>query len=208
MRVLTTNERASTFWGACGAIKTDVFHLAGGFNTDYSQPSIEDIEFGYRLVSKGKRIRLIKHIQVSHLKRWEFWSMLKTDVICRALPWSRLILQRNGVPWDLNISLSARISTVTTSILAFLSLLCLGVEIPYCSYLVLFCCGLLLLLNRGGYGFPLRKKGFVFMIRAIPLHWLYFFYSGVVFAYAIFKYRILTPCMQRSKTAIYDNHRN
>jgi len=41
-----SNETASTFWGACGAIKSETFHLCGGFNTEYQQPSIEDIELG------------------------------------------------------------------------------------------------------------------------------------------------------------------
>ena len=48
------NTNASTFWGACGAIRRDVFISSGGFNESYTLPCIEDIELGYRL--KRERI--------------------------------------------------------------------------------------------------------------------------------------------------------
>ena len=37
-----------TFWGACGAIRRDVFLSIGGFDERYSRPAIEDIELGGR----------------------------------------------------------------------------------------------------------------------------------------------------------------
>ena len=42
-------EEASTFWGACGAIRRNVFEEVGRFDERYCQPSIEDIDLGYRL---------------------------------------------------------------------------------------------------------------------------------------------------------------
>src|SRR4030067_1039001 len=42
----TSNENASTFWGACGVIWKDIFMSLGGYDENYSQPSIEDIELG------------------------------------------------------------------------------------------------------------------------------------------------------------------
>src|SRR4029079_757083 len=48
---VTANENASTFWAGCGAIERDLFLKLGGFDTDrYRDPSIEDIELGYRVV--------------------------------------------------------------------------------------------------------------------------------------------------------------
>ena len=49
----TSNEIASTFWGACGAIRKDVFRRLGGFDERYKRPSIEDIELGLRLKEGG-----------------------------------------------------------------------------------------------------------------------------------------------------------
>ena len=57
-------EEASTFWSGCGVIRRDVFLECGGFSSRYTLPSIEDIELGYALKSRGHRIRLEKSLQV------------------------------------------------------------------------------------------------------------------------------------------------
>ena len=36
-----------------------------------------------------------KQLQGTHLKRWTLRSVIWTDVTCRAIPWSRLILETN-----------------------------------------------------------------------------------------------------------------
>src|SRR5690606_2894151 len=79
-----SNETFSSFWGACGAVRRQLFLEAGGFDESYGQPSIEDIEFGYRITEAGHQIRLVKSMQVKHLKRWAVWQMIKTDVFSRA----------------------------------------------------------------------------------------------------------------------------
>ena len=63
-------EKASTFWGACGAIRRDVFIQMSGFDERYWTPWGEHIELGSRLVQHGYTIRLHKELQVKHLKRW------------------------------------------------------------------------------------------------------------------------------------------
>ena len=73
----TGHEDASTFWCGCGAIRRAVFLDTGGFNGGFGDPSIEDIEFGYRLRRAGRRIRLAKDVQVTHLKRWTAPSLLR-----------------------------------------------------------------------------------------------------------------------------------
>ena len=67
----TGREEASTFWAACGAIRRGVFLALGGFDERYREPSIEDIELGYRLTQAGHRVRLRKTLQVKHLKHWD-----------------------------------------------------------------------------------------------------------------------------------------
>ena len=99
---------ASTFWGACGAICRDVFLSLGGFDESYRQPSIEDIELGYRLKQAGYRIKLCKTLQVKHLKHWGVVSLLKADFFYRALAWTQLILRNGKLINDLNLQLSSR----------------------------------------------------------------------------------------------------
>ena len=174
------SEDASTFWGACGAIRRDVFLSIGGFDEGYGRPSVEDIELGYRLRKAGHRIRLCKSLQVKHLKRWDVVSMLKADFFQRALPWTEIILRERKFINDLNIGMSERASVMLT----FLLLIFLVVS--YWQPLALAAAGvmalILLILNAPLYRFFLKKRGFQFTIQSIPWHWLYFFYSGVAFA--------------------------
>ena len=105
------NREASTFWAGCGAIRRSVFEKIGGFGSKrFSRPSIEDIELGYCLRQAGYRILLDKGLQGTHLKRWNLYSLIRTDISCRALPWSRLILESKRLPDDLNLKIGQRVS--------------------------------------------------------------------------------------------------
>ncbi len=50
----------------------------------------------------------------------------------------------------------------------------------------------LLTLNRALYGFFLRERGPRFLLRVLPLHWLYFAYSALSFAYRLAAHRLGT----------------
>ncbi len=175
----TSFEEASTFWGACGAIRRDIFLTLGGFNERYRRPSVEDIELGYRLKREGHRIKLSKTIQVKHLKRWNFFSLLRSDIFDRALPWTDLILREHRLINDLNLRTSSRISILL--IYGLLGSL-VGVKwwlgfIPIAGILAF----MLLVMNGSLYRFFEQKCGLMFAIRAIPTHWFYFFYCGFGF---------------------------
>ncbi|MCF6158967.1 MAG: glycosyltransferase family 2 protein [wastewater metagenome] len=106
----TSYNEANIFWAGCGAVRKEVFREVGGFNTvQYTKPSIEDVELGLRIsrISKqGYRILLIKELQVKHLKRWGVYSLLYTDIFCRAIPWTNLILTSQKMPKGLNLKKS------------------------------------------------------------------------------------------------------
>jgi glycosyltransferase involved in cell wall biosynthesis len=114
-------ERASTFWSGCGAIKRKLFLEQSGFSEQFGRPAIEDIELGYRLIRAGCKITLDRAIQVTHLKRWTFWNLVKTDILDRGIPWTELILRDRFMPNDLNLHLSQRVSVVLVLILVVLS---------------------------------------------------------------------------------------
>lgn len=172
-------EEASTFWGACGAIRRDVFVARGGFSDRYRTPSVEDIELGYRLKQSGARIKLCKTLQVTHLKRWTASLMLRTDLLQRAIPWTLLILSRSRLTNDLNLRTRERISVATAMVLA----LALAAGAWWHSlFFVAPAAGVLLVgLNARFYAFCFRKRGFWFMCKSLPWHWLYFLYSGIGF---------------------------
>lgn len=99
-------------------MRKNVFLELNGYDyKKFAEPSIEDIELGYRMREKGYKIRLDKDLQVTHLKHWGWYSMIKTDIFNRAMPWSRLILQTKSLPEDLNLRISDRVSTALVGIL-------------------------------------------------------------------------------------------
>ena len=190
---------ADTFWAGCGAVRRRIFSELGGFDGDkYPVPSIEDIELGYRMRQKGYRITLDKGIEVKHLKHWHWRSMIRTDIFNRALPWSKLIIETGMMPRDMNLSISDRMSTVLAGLLSLILLaIILGLSGPYGSGItfVLVIAALaivtaLLTLNRGLYGFFLRKRGLRFTLLAIPMHFLYYLYCGASFAVCWIQNRI------------------
>lgn len=82
--------KTGVFWGAFGIVRRSAYFDAGGFDPSYSQASVEDIDLGYRLFHKGYRIVLRPEVQVTHLKKWSLWGMIRTDVFLRAKPWALL----------------------------------------------------------------------------------------------------------------------
>lgn len=182
-----SNAEASTFWAGLGAIRRETFFEMSGFDCkQFAVPSIEDIELGVRLRAAGHRILLAKEIQAKHLKKWEAISILKTDIFCRALPWSKLILTNQGLINDMNLKTNDRLSAVLVGLSVAL--------VPFIFWkpllLVLLAVFLLaiLFLNRKIFGFFVKKKGILFAALAFPWQLLYFFYSGVVFVFCWLRY--------------------
>ncbi len=190
---------AFTFWGGCGAIRKKVFEEMGGFNQKrYTKPSIEDIDLGCRIRKKGYRILLDKDMQVKHLKKWEFISMLRTDIFQRAIPWSRLILETKFMPKGLNLQTAHKASSIFVALMILvMPFLFFGhtkfFNIPVAPAAGLFLSFLFvgyLFLNRKLYNFYARRKGLRFMMQVIPLHILYYLYSGISFVFCWVTYRI------------------
>jgi glycosyltransferase involved in cell wall biosynthesis len=173
-------EDASTFWSGCGAIRREAFLSLNGFDAAYTRPSIEDIELGYRVVAAGGRIRLAKHIQVKHLKRWTFLNILQTDIRDRALPWTQLIVRTGRLPNDLNLQTASRVSAVC--VYALLLILGIGMWQPLVLLGAALPVALLLLCNQRLYSFFLAQRGLRFLLCTLPMHWLYYGYSALVFS--------------------------
>ncbi|MDY6936022.1 MAG: glycosyltransferase family 2 protein [Cyanobacteriota bacterium] len=194
----TSSEEATTFWGACGAVRRDIFLQVGGFDESYRAACIEDIELGYRLKRHGHSIKLCKDIQVKHLKRWEVFSLLKADIFYRALPWTALMLRERQLKNDLNLQTSSRVSVL------FVYSLFLTVALAWASPSVLALLPaiaiLLVIVNLPVYQFFHRTRGLPFTFRVIPWHWFYYFYSGLAFSIGTLRHgwQQLKPVIVRS----------
>lgn len=180
-------SEASTFWGACGAVQREVFFETGGFDERFTRPSIEDIELGYRLKKSGHRIRLLKNLQVKHLKEWRFMSLLKSDIFDRAIPWTRLILKQKRIPSDLNLKITDRISCL--AVFGLIMSLPFTFMNRWLWIVAGVCLSLIIILNKDLYLYFLRLRGVVFAVKSMLFHWLYLCYSGLSFMFGKMSHR-------------------
>jgi GT2 family glycosyltransferase len=172
-------EEASTFWAGCGAVRSRAFRDVGGFDEGYADPSIEDIELGARLIRAGHAIRLVKDLQVKHLKRWRLGEMLATDLWRRAVPWTELMLRDGQMVNDLNVKTRDRISVL----LAFVPLAVLPGAWAWPSLLGVGAGAMIVLavLNARLFRFFQRRRGLSFAVGAIPLYWVFLVICGLGF---------------------------
>ena len=188
----TGARHASTFFSGCGAIRRDVLLAHGGFDESYDRPAVEDIELGYRLIRASCKIELDPDLLVTHLKRWTFLDLIRSDIFDRAIPWTELILRERSMPDDLNLRTAQRASVLLTFLLVALVPLGaweLTLAAPSSGHLfggaALIVLAAVLALNGAFYRFLARRRGLGFAVAAIPLQLLYHLYSGASFGYAV-----------------------
>jgi glycosyltransferase involved in cell wall biosynthesis len=172
--------KSTSFWGACSAIKKDIFNSVGGFSESFNRPSIEDIELGYRINKHGYLVRLEPSIQVEHLKKWTFFELIHSDLFDRALPWSKLVLADRSSDSDLNLKFRFKLS----SILSIVLLSSIVTKIPS---LVLFISSLIcyIALNFPFYKLCYHYFGLYFCLKASLAQYLYYIYSVSIFSFAV-----------------------
>jgi hypothetical protein len=166
-----------TFWSGCGAMRRDLFLAFGGFDEGrYHRPAIEDIELGTWVKAAGYRLILDRRIQAKHLKRWTFWSLVKSDIFDRGIPWIRLMWRAGASADTLNVTPSQRLSVALAWLTALL--LALAGVWPFTGAMAGLSALWLSFLNLDFYRYFLRRRGLWFTLRVLPLHWLYFWYCG------------------------------
>lgn len=179
----TSLREAETFWAGCGAMLLSVFREAGGFDEGFAKPSIEDIELGMRLRQQGYHIRSIPEAQAKHLKNWNLGTLWRTDVVYRALPWSKLMLCGKGLTRDLNTSLSQRMSAV----LIYAAVAALTVAIILGSTTAALLSGVTVgvwyALNRSLFRLLWRRGRFKGLIAGSMLHACYYVYASATLAF-------------------------
>lgn len=166
---------AATFCGGFGAIRRKVFCALGGFDEAYL--ALEDIELGYRIHRAGYPILLVKDLQFTHLKKYTLVSLVHSDMFHRAIPWTRLMLDRRIFRNDLN----TRSNNLASVVVVFLLL---GAPlwvwfVPLGFVLAAALAVLFVLLNLDFIRFVTRERGWWFGVRATGMTWFNYMYSGV-----------------------------
>ncbi len=186
----TAERDAQTFWAGCGAVRTDMFLKIGGFDVEtYRVPSIEDIELGYRIRRAGGRISVDPTLLGKHLKVWTPKNAIHTDIFRRALPWSRLMISREGVHNDLNTSHGEKAKAVIAGLL-ILSVLALPLA-PHQWPVTLALLVIAVAANWSFARFMHAHGGFGFAAATFAYHQFYYVYSAAAFAWCLFEYHVL-----------------
>lgn len=95
---------ADTFWSGFGAVRRDAFFAVRGFDPGVTTGAdVEDIHLGYRLRASGYSIVLDPTLQVRHHKRYTVGGVIRSDLLHRAIPWTRAMLAMRTFHADLNM---------------------------------------------------------------------------------------------------------
>ena len=174
-----SNRDATTFWAGLGAVRAAVFAEVGGFDARFVQPSVEDIDLGYRIRAAGYRIVLEPAIQGTHLKQWTLWSSIVTDVRDRGVPWTQLLNRYRSMRNDLNLTFKYRLAVVMSYVL-----IVAVAAAPWWPTLLLVALALiagLWMIDRPYYRFFASRRGSLFALAWFPFHILHHLCNGVSF---------------------------
>lgn len=175
--------RATHFWTGLGAVRRDVYLSLGGLDEGRWAHDMEDVEFGHRLVDAGHDIDVMPWIQGTHLKRYSLRSMVETDLVHRAIPWSRLLLQSNDhgdrfvVSWPQRVSAAGAVAAVA----------CAAVTVRDRRALVPLAIASsgFVLANMPLWRFLRRTRSTGFSLACMPLHLIHALVTAVGLAYAL-----------------------
>ena len=186
----TAKRDATTFWSGCGAVRADAFRALDGFDTEiYRVPSIEDIELGYRIKNAGGRILVLPELLGKHLKVWSVGNAIFTDIFRRALPWSRLMISREGLTNDLNTGMAERFRALVAGLL-ILSILLMPF-LPFGWALPFALLALASAINWRFFCFMRANGSIGFAIGALLYHQIYYIYSAASYVWCLFEFHIL-----------------
>ncbi|MBU1626857.1 glycosyltransferase family 2 protein, partial [bacterium] len=173
----TSRSEAMTFWTGCGAIKKDIFDIMGGFDIEFKAATIEDIELGYRLSSRGYKIQLNKNVMVTHLKKYNFTKLIRTDVVNRAIPWTKLMLETKTFRSDLNTTKINGVAMIMIYGIPPLILLGLLINLKFLIPIP-FMFGIFAFIHLTFYRWVIKNFGWKICLGVVMMSPIYFLYSG------------------------------
>ncbi len=171
---------AATFWAGIGAVRRAAFMAVGGFHAArYPRPQIEDIDLGYRLHDAGGTLRLDPSITGTHLKRWTLATIARTDLLDRAIPWMRLLIERRAVLANGTLNTSRveqlMVGAMATALLLFVA----AIVTTNAVWLIgaMLCTMVVLVGNLRLFGWFASVRGVGFALATVPLRLLFYVVS-------------------------------
>jgi GT2 family glycosyltransferase len=175
------SRNATTFWAGIGLIRRSIFTALNGFDQRrFETSSIEDVELGMRMVEAGYRTFLIPEAQGTHLKDWKLGQVWRTDIFRRAVPWSRLIAEKQNLGADLNVAPKERTNAALALTLIPASLLAIvwpSLALALAALAIGYIAG-----NRDFFGFLARRLSPSKLVTAVAMHWCYHVYASTTLA--------------------------
>jgi hypothetical protein len=163
---------AHTFWAGIGAVRSDVFAAHGMFDEwSYRGALIEDVDLGRRLTRAGRQIVSDPALLGTHLGHWGLAESVRAEVQQRgvALAWLTLRQRgerRRGIGW---------LDIAPLFDIAGLALLVAGLTTGGAQALLWLAAAVLVLTvakHAPFFQLLFRKRGVLFLARALPLHLL------------------------------------
>ena len=122
----------------------------------------------------------------THLKAWTILEVVQVDVFHRAIPWARLMIRRNELTKDLNVSAGERLRAGVAG-LFFLSLLFPVWDASLWWPPVLSIVAILAA-NQSFFAFMRERKGVIFGMKSLLFHQVYYLYSATAFVFCLLEY--------------------
>jgi len=157
------NFRYYLFSTRIAGIEKRLFNKIGGFNINYPEATVEDIELTYR-IEKETKIKFSPQLIVAH-EFEDFWTIAK-KYFKRSRDWSKLYQERLRFDPVATSRREAAKSIIIALIILFSILTIFEAYFIYTNLVLLlgFC-----YLEFKFWRFLFQKKGFVFLLKAIPV---------------------------------------
>lgn len=175
---LSNTGEICSFWTGCGGVKKAAFKEINGFDETINY--MEDINLGFRLHKAGGKILLTSAIRCTHLKKYTFRSLLRSDILGRAKPWSKLFFNKKASMNNLNTKVKEKVTLVFFG-LAVLFLLASTLSNVFLPIVFALLAGIVLL-QRTFILYTNKIYGWRFGMTSILLLFMYYFscISGIL----------------------------
>lgn len=196
---------AQTFWSGLGAVDREAFLAASGFDEGYARPCIEDVELGLRLREAGGRIVLVSGARGDHMKDWTLRQLWRTDLLCRAIPWSQLAAA-GRITSTLNTGRTEQTKSVLAHAVWLLALAAIiaaavsGIASAILAGAAIGAAGAYVTMNRRFFGLLGRRSAGT-AVAGAALHWLYHCYASATYALVLVHAGFGTMMRKRDREA-------